>query len=129
MAELPPDGDPQADPPARRDAPSGAAEPPPPQVPVTAVANPPTSSNWRAYVRGGIWAVLAFISGVFVVSNRDQVTVNYVFAQSEQPLFVSLFVAVLLGAVIGGLAVWGRMLRKTRQATKAAKEAKRQTGA
>ena len=64
---------------------------------------------------GGLIAVVLVI---FILSNRQDVTVNFLFVEYRLPLWITLTITALLGAAVGTLAVFvrRRQRRKARRA-------------
>jgi uncharacterized integral membrane protein len=59
-------------------------------------------------------AVVVVITVVFIAQNSDKVETTFVFFSVETRLWVSLLVAVILGALLGQLAeaLWARRKRR-----------------
>ena len=57
-----------------------------------------------------MWGLLVVYLVIFLLANRQQVNVNFVFFQAEAPLIVALLVSHIIGIVVGGgvLMVKGR---------------------
>ena len=77
-------------------------------------------------------APLATLAVLFAVANRSWVTVSFdPFSQAapayaaDLPLFIVIFVALILGVLIGGIAVWFGRLRWQMAAHRAEREAAR----
>jgi uncharacterized integral membrane protein len=62
------------------------------------------------YIRPTLWGLLVVYLVIFLLANRQQVNVNFVFFQAEAPLIVALLVSHIIGIVVGGgvLMVKGR---------------------
>ena len=62
------------------------------------------------YIRPTLWGLLVAYLVIFLLANRQQVNVNFVFFQAEAPLIVALLVSHIIGIVVGGgvLMVKGR---------------------
>lgn len=59
--------------------------------------------DWREIARiVGVVVVVAVLTA-FVVVNRHSVRVDFIFADREAPLFVVLFLAAVLGLLLGAL--------------------------
>lgn len=65
--------------------------------------------------RWGLYVVCAaaLLALVFVLQNREETSVTFLFAETELPLFFALLIAMALGAVIGWLAP--RVIRGARR--------------
>lgn len=76
-------------------------------------------ADWRQWARITVWVIVAAGAAVFILTNREQVTINFVFFTQQVPLFVALVLALVLGILLGGSAMfWWRR--------RAAKKAERQ---
>lgn len=66
---------------------------------------------------GGLLAILLL---VFILSNRQEVPVHFLFMDFTLPLWITLAVTALLGFAVGTLAVFvrRRQRRKTRRANR-----------
>jgi uncharacterized integral membrane protein len=77
----------------------------------------------RRFLKALVLLPLALIVVLLSVANREPVTVSFdPFSAGppvlglELPLFVALFAAVMLGVLIGGIAVWATQSRYRRAA-------------
>ena len=69
--------------------------------PSTPPAPKKRSSNvgWRTYAAGAV----ALLVLIFVIQNSQKVTVDFIFANTNTPLFFVILISVGLGALIGWL--------------------------
>jgi uncharacterized integral membrane protein len=65
-------------------------------------------TNWRAWVVGGLIALVAIVC----LQNSQQVRVDVLFVTLDAPLIVTLLVAVAIGALIGYVAPLVRRHRR-----------------
>lgn len=74
--------------------------------------------GFRLNGRGLVGGVLAIVLVVFILSNRQDVPVQFLFMEFTLPLWVTLAVTALLGFAVGTLAVFvrRRQRRKARRA-------------
>jgi uncharacterized integral membrane protein len=70
------------------------------------VANGEYSQASREAPRWKLWAVIValVLLVIFVAMNSQEVTVDFLFAETTTPLIFALLIAGVLGAVIGWLA-------------------------
>ena len=59
-------------------------------------------------VRFYVVLVLAILALIFVIQNTEETNVKFIFAEANMPLFFTLIISILLGALIGWLTprVW-----------------------
>lgn len=76
-------------------------------------------ADWRQYAKVFVWVVVAVLAAAFLLLNKEQVTINFVFFSASVPLFVALMVAGVLGILLGGSSVWWTARRRRRAATAA----------
>ncbi|HQZ86806.1 MAG TPA: LapA family protein [Actinomycetota bacterium] len=91
----------------------GAADKPPSfegEAKVEVFGKRPSSRSMFRYIRPTLWGLLVVYLVIFLLANRQQVNVNFVFFQAEAPLIVALLVSHIIGIVVGGgvLMVKGR---------------------
>ena len=75
--------------------------------------------GFRASPKLLVGGVLGIVLVAFILSNRQRVTVNFLFFSMENvPLWIALTGTALLGAAVGTVAVFARrrQRRKTRRA-------------
>lgn len=81
-----------------------------------------TGDNYGFRVNGRLLlgGVLAVVLVVFILSNRQDVAVDFIFVEVTLPLWVTLTVTALVGFAIGTLAVFVRrhQRRKARRAAR-----------
>jgi uncharacterized integral membrane protein len=79
-----------------------------------------TGDNYGFRVNGRVLlgGLLAIVLVVFILSNRQDVAIEFLFMEFTLPLWVTLTVTALLGFVVGTLAVFvrRRQRRKARRA-------------
>jgi uncharacterized integral membrane protein len=63
-----------------------------------------------------VGAVALVAATVFVLSNTQKVRIDWVVTTTETPLIVALAIALLLGALLGSLAVRQRRRRRAADA-------------
>jgi uncharacterized integral membrane protein len=61
------------------------------------VEGPDREGRWRLYL--GLLALLLAI--IFIVQNSQEVTVDFIFSETETPLIFALLFSTLLGVIIG----------------------------
>jgi uncharacterized integral membrane protein len=68
----------------------------------------------RLVIRLVIGAIIVILTILFIVQNGEKVETSFVFFTVETRLWVSLLVAVLLGALLGQVveAMWNRRRRR-----------------
>ena len=68
----------------------------------------------RLVVRVAVGALVVILTAVFMVQNSEKVETSFIFFTVETRLWVSLLVAVLLGAFLGQAveALWDRRRRR-----------------
>jgi uncharacterized integral membrane protein len=68
----------------------------------------------RLVTRVGIGALVVILTVVFIVQNSEKVETSFIFFTVETRLWVSLLVALILGAVLGQAveALWHRRRRR-----------------
>lgn len=78
----------------------------------------PSSRAMFRYIRPTLWGLLLVYLLIFLLINRQQVPVNFVFFQVDAPLVVALLVSHIIGIVVGGgaLMVKGRRDRNKHRA-------------
>jgi uncharacterized integral membrane protein len=91
----------------------GAADKPPGvegESKVEVFGKPPSARSMFRYIRPTLWGLLLVYLLIFLLANRQQVNVNFVFFQANAPLIVALLVSHIIGIVVGGgaLMVKGR---------------------
>lgn len=83
----------------------GAADKPPSvegEAKVEVFGKRPSSRSMFRYIRPTLWGLLLVYLLIFLLVNRQQVPVNFVFFQVEAPLVVALLVSHIIGIVVGG---------------------------
>ena len=69
------------------------------------------------YIRPTLWGIVVVYAVVFLLVNRASTRINFIFFEAEVPLIVALFVAIVLGFLVGA----GLMMRRSHKAGKPAK--------
>ncbi|MEZ5115730.1 MAG: LapA family protein [Candidatus Nanopelagicales bacterium] len=72
----------------------------------------PEPLEWRKYVKPTLWGLLALYAVIFVLLNREPVTVKFVFFEAQIATFWLLLFAMVLGA---GLSEGVRLLVRRRR--------------
>jgi uncharacterized integral membrane protein len=79
-----------------------------------------TGDNYGFRMNGKLLGggLVAVVLAVFILSNRQEVKVNFLFVDFTLPLWITLTITALLGAAVGTLAVFvrRRQRRKARRA-------------
>lgn len=70
--------------------------------------------GFRANPRLIIGGVAAVVLLVFILSNRQQEPVQFLFLEATAPMWVTLTVTALLGAAVGAGLVYRRQRRRAR---------------
>ncbi len=88
------------------------------EVKVEVFGQRPSSRAMFRYIRPTLWGLLLMYLLIFLLVNRQQVNVNFVFFQANAPLIVALLVSHVIGIVVGGgaLMVKGRRDRNKHRA-------------
>lgn len=68
--------------------------------------------DWRRYARFTVWAVLAILVGIFLVTNNEPVPINFLIFQATTPLWVALLGVLIVGMILGWMASWWRRRRR-----------------
>jgi uncharacterized integral membrane protein len=99
--------------------------PPTRQDGVTQYGGRPPTADWRKYARASLWTVVVLVVGLLLAGNRQDATINLLFAEVTVPLFVALGVALGLGVLVGLSLGWLSRRRYDRKAIVAAKAKKK----
>ena len=80
---------------------------------------PPKANDLRRYIKPGLWAILGIYVLLFVLKNKEDVNIDFVFFSAAVPL-----IWILLGLlVVGGLlTLGGQWLLRNRRGTDAEKK-------
>lgn len=65
--------------------------------------NEPTSPRWKVSARASAATLLVVVLVVWIVANRQDVEISFVFGSAEIQVWVALTIAALLGAGVGFL--------------------------
>lgn len=65
--------------------------------------NEPTSSRWKVSARASAATLLVVVLVVWIVANRQDVEISFVFGSAEIQVWVALTIAALLGGGVGFL--------------------------
>jgi lipopolysaccharide assembly protein A len=68
-------------------------------------------TNWRLWLA----VAIALLALIFIALNSQEVVVDFLFAETETPLFFALLISTLLGIAIGWLAPIVRRHRRERE--------------
>ncbi|HSE08020.1 MAG TPA: LapA family protein [Nocardioidaceae bacterium] len=64
----------------------------------------PEAPRWKVGARASAGTLLAVVLIVWIVANRQEVEISFVFGSAEIQVWVALTIAALLGAAVGFLA-------------------------
>ena len=84
---------------------------------VEVFGKPPSPKNMTHYIRPTLWGIVVVYAVVFLLVNRASTRINFIFFEAEVPLIVALFVAIVLGFLVGA----GLVMRRNHKAAKPAK--------
>ena len=74
----------------------------------------PSPKKMTHYIRPTLWGIVVVYSVVFLLVNRASTRINFIFFEAEVPLIVALFVAIVLGFLVGA----GLVMRRHHNAAK-----------
>jgi len=89
-------------------------KPEPDKRPVSVRAKETANAGYRV-IRWIVLIVLVVVATVFIISNFEEVQVDWVFRTSEVPLSLIMIVFLLIGVVIGWLIHWFSMRAQRRR--------------
>jgi uncharacterized integral membrane protein len=74
--------------------------------------------GFRLNTKQFVGILIAIVLVIFIVSNRERQTVDFLFVEFTVPLWLILTVTALLGAAVGALALSRRQKRQARRAAR-----------